>query len=400
MAENSSLKLAQIPSSFLELGTKHNRLVDTLRTMTGTGMCSVLFSENKIIINVPTVSTTGGSVTVPDPLTIGTINVTNLNATNESVSYLIATSITSGFLSSTNVNATSVTATQFWGDLSAGSVTASSVNSTTVTATQFYGNVIGTSITATQFYGNLSGTSITASQFSGNLSANSVTASQFSGNLYGTSVTATQFYGNLSGASVTATQFHGDINATSVTATHIDGNITSTSITASYQIYTPRLIATTITTDNLYLEYLDSITVVAEDGIFDYLDSITASFDHLDSTTITATSITATSITSADFFGGAFRSTKNGVVTMDGRSVTFYVDAYTYGEVSATQYLSASSNSLAYYGQAGITISNNFTGKSMTVLASALSKDITLREIDVCDSGVPKKMLIIASAPY
>jgi hypothetical protein len=329
----SKLYVDQAPAAFANWAEKYNSLVYLIRTMQGNG-CDIKVSDSQIIISVSASTTGGGSVTVPDPLTIGTINVTNLNATNESVSYLIATSITSGSLSSTNVNAASVT------------------------ATQFYGNLLGSSVTATRFYGDLL--------------ANSVTASQFSGNL----------------------------NATSITATHIDGNLTATSITASYRINTSQLIATTITTDELYLDYLASITVDADDGLFYYVEATTANFDHLDVETVTATSITATSITSADFFGGAFRSTKNGVVTMDGRSVTFYVDAYTYGEVSATQYLSASSNSLAYYGQAGITISNNFTGKSMTVLASALSKDITLREIDVCDSGVPKKMLIIASSPY
>lgn len=74
MADQSSLLVSQVPSSFAALGEKHNALVDLLRTMTGTG-CKVTFSENKIIIAVPTFS-------VPDPLTVGTINNTTLNGSN------------------------------------------------------------------------------------------------------------------------------------------------------------------------------------------------------------------------------------------------------------------------------------------------------------------------------
>jgi hypothetical protein len=39
-------------------------------------------------------------------------------------------------------------------------------------------------------------------------------------------------------------------------------------------------------------------------------------------------------------------------------------------------------------------------GATLTVNKSLLTKNMTLTEIDVCDNGTPKKMLIIASAPY
>lgn len=38
--------------------------------------------------------------------------------------------------------------------------------------------------------------------------------------------------------------------------------------------------------------------------------------------------------------------------------------------------------------------------KSVRIYFSAFTKDIYLREIDVCDSGTPKKMLILGSDPY
>lgn len=71
MASESSLLVDQVPKSFAALGQKHNALVDLLRTMTGSGACKVTFSENKIIISVPTAS-------IPDPLTIDTLNATNV----------------------------------------------------------------------------------------------------------------------------------------------------------------------------------------------------------------------------------------------------------------------------------------------------------------------------------
>lgn len=47
----------------------------------------------------------------------------------------------------------------------------------------------------------------------------------------------------------------------------------------------------------------------------------------------------------------------------------------------------------------GVTITTS-GGKTCTLAFSAITADMTVREIDVCDSGTPKKMLILASAPY
>lgn len=47
-----------------------------------------------------------------------------------------------------------------------------------------------------------------------------------------------------------------------------------------------------------------------------------------------------------------------------------------------------------------ITVSKNSTGKTCTIDGSLLTHDVSLREIDVCDSGVAKKMLVLGSAAY
>jgi hypothetical protein len=38
--------------------------------------------------------------------------------------------------------------------------------------------------------------------------------------------------------------------------------------------------------------------------------------------------------------------------------------------------------------------------KTLQILESDLVQNVSLREIDVCDSGVARKMLVLASAPY
>jgi hypothetical protein len=37
---------------------------------------------------------------------------------------------------------------------------------------------------------------------------------------------------------------------------------------------------------------------------------------------------------------------------------------------------------------------------TLSIVESDLTQDMSIREIDVCDAGVTKKMLVIASAPY
>lgn len=48
----------------------------------------------------------------------------------------------------------------------------------------------------------------------------------------------------------------------------------------------------------------------------------------------------------------------------------------------------------------GFQVFNNSTGKVATIPFALLTQDMTIREIDVCDGGVAKKMLVLASAPY
>lgn len=73
MPSESSLLVTQVPASFATIGEKHNALVDLLRTMTGSGMAKVTFSENKIIIAVPTFE-------IPDPLYVDQIYANYINA--------------------------------------------------------------------------------------------------------------------------------------------------------------------------------------------------------------------------------------------------------------------------------------------------------------------------------
>lgn len=72
MIPESQLFVSQVPASLVALGEKHNALVWLLRTMKGAGACEVTFSENQIIISVPTAG-------IPDPLTVDTIYNTTFN---------------------------------------------------------------------------------------------------------------------------------------------------------------------------------------------------------------------------------------------------------------------------------------------------------------------------------
>ena len=54
-----------------------------------------------------------------------------------------------------------------------------------------------------------------------------------------------------------------------------------------------------------------------------------------------------------------------------------------------TVYVSLTLSSIEMYG-----------AKQLLISESALTKNMSIREIDVCDAGVAKKMLVIASAPY
>ena len=190
MADESSLFVSQVPTSFESLGLKHNKLVELLRTMTGEGNCKVTFSDGKIIINVPSV-TAGSSFVIPDPLTIGTIYVNfldgqsiygvngvinNLSAPTfdsfyATIESLTAISITSATVYATAITASSISATRFFSSsatfssltatvatvgtfratsITAFNITSSSLQSTSITAA----SITATTITATSYWGN------------------------------------------------------------------------------------------------------------------------------------------------------------------------------------------------------------------------------------------------------
>jgi hypothetical protein len=195
MADESSLFVSQVPASFEALGIKHNKVVDLLRTMTGEGNCKVTFSDNKIIIRVPSV-TAGGSFVIPDPLTIGTIyaslldttmlyadsaNIGNLSAPTFSSFYadmekINAISITATTVYSTSITASSISATRFRGTTATfTSLTATTITSGTITATQMNAtSFIGGSVSGTNFIGgaatfsSVTATTITATSYWGN----------------------------------------------------------------------------------------------------------------------------------------------------------------------------------------------------------------------------------------
>ncbi len=48
----------------------------------------------------------------------------------------------------------------------------------------------------------------------------------------------------------------------------------------------------------------------------------------------------------------------------------------------------------------GIVFNNNVNGKTLQIAPGDLSKNMSIKEIDVCSGGVAKKMLVIASDPY
>ena len=318
MAENSQLKLSQVPSAFAALGEKHNALVDLLRTMTGTGMANVVFSEGKIIINVPTVSVTGGG-TIPDPLTLNTFNGTNFNGGTFSGAFVgnvtgdvsgnagtvtngvyttdtgtVTNTMLAGSIANNKLTNSKVTIGST--DISLGASASSLAGLSSVSSTNFTGNLNGNASTVTNgVYTTDTGT-VTNAMLAGSIANNKLANSTIQ--LGSTVISLGSSVSSIGGlSSVTATQFWGNVDATAVTATHLDGNITSTSITVSYELNSPRI-------------------------------------------------------------------TSN----------------------------SSSLNS------SGLTVSNG--SYSASLLFSAMTHNMAIKEIDVCSGGVAKKMLILASDPY
>ena len=66
--------------------------------------------------------------------------------------------------------------------------------------------------------------------------------------------------------------------------------------------------------------------------------------------------------------------------------------------------IKVSNNASNHYGEidAGgvLTVRNASGAKSLVLTPADITQDMAVREIDVCDSGTPKKMLIVGSAPY
>jgi len=60
------------------------------------------------------------------------------------------------------------------------------------------------------------------------------------------------------------------------------------------------------------------------------------------------------------------------------------------------------SNYPAYFDAniTGVLVKNLATSYQLNINVADITKNMTIKEVDVCDSGTPKKMLIIASAPY
>lgn len=88
-------------------------------------------------------------------------------------------------------------------------------------------------------------------------------------------------------------------------------------------------------------------------------------------------------------------------VVIDTNGVTAYSSGANYVKMSNIAL------EVVYSGGSGVSIVKDeglhvFTsgGKDCYIQNSAITRDMSIREIDVCDSGVAKKMLVLASAPY
>lgn len=304
MGKYSQLQLSKVPRAFVEIAEKHNSVVELLRTMTGTGGCNVLFSEGKIIISVSASTTGGGSVTVPDPLTLNTFNGTNFNGGTFTGSF--SGNLTGNVTGNVSGNAGTVTNGVYTTDTG------------TVTNTMLAGSIANNKLTNSKV--TIGSTNISLGDTATSIAGlSSLSATSLSGTLTG-NVT-----GNLTG-NVT-----GDVSG-NLTG-NVSGNLNGTSVTAS---------------------------------------SVSTGF-------LAATSITATAITAS------YRIDTN-------RMVANVVTANTFG--------SETSNASTFVTAEQILMYNNFTGAGFILSSLSLNHTMTLREIDVCDSGTPKKMLMMASAPY
>jgi len=84
----------------------------------------------------------------------------------------------------------------------------------------------------------------------------------------------------------------------------------------------------------------------------------------------------------------------------DGKLVSVVQPA---GAAAATTYPYAlgvvTASCTALLNSVGFTMTNS-GGKTCTIAFAGLTYDLAIREIEICDSGVTKKMLILGSAPY
>lgn len=82
-----------------------------------------------------------------------------------------------------------------------------------------------------------------------------------------------------------------------------------------------------------------------------------------------------------------------GVYVDNGNGTVYLID----GAVEASGKTTGNAGS---FGGNAVYLYRSSNGKTLDIQTSALTQDMAIREIDVCDGGVAKKMLVIGSAPY
>lgn len=320
----SKLYVDQAPAAFANWAAKYNNLVYLIRTMQGNG-CDIKVSDSQIIISV-SASTSGG---IPDPL-----DVTTLNATFASISYL-----------------------------SAGVVTFDTLYSVTLEADYFQSYDSATFVDAFAISATINRLDSTTFLVD---SINCTDAATFV-DLYGTTITANY---------LDATTFSVDaINCTD-SATFVDAF--AISLTANF------LESTSFTTE--YIDCTNSATFVDA-----YSISLTANF--LEATSFSVEAIDCTdSATFVDLYGTTI--TANYLF-----ATTFSVDAINCTD-SATFVDAYSTTITANYLDIEGTFKVVNGSYSLSVPFASVTRNMTIKEIDVCSGGVAKKMLILASDPY
>jgi len=97
--------------------------------------------------------------------------------------------------------------------------------------------------------------------------------------------------------------------------------------------------------------------------------------------------------------GGTVVSTSYSVVGYDGKLIDVIRSGATTPSSYPTFLRVVNSSTSIDLSSTGFSATNS-SNKSCTISFAAITADMSVREIDVCENGLAKKMLIVGSAPY